>query len=68
MMEQLKPRREDGPTVAGPDATPTRVPERVGEFRIVREIGRGGMGVVYEAVHESLGPPRGAQASRRLRS
>ncbi len=30
-------------------------PERLGEFRIVREIGRGGMGIVYEAVQESLG-------------
>jgi serine/threonine protein kinase/WD40 repeat protein len=30
-------------------------PERLGDFRIVREIGRGGMGIVYEAVQESLG-------------
>ena len=29
--------------------------ERLGEFKIVREIGRGGMGVVFEAVQESLG-------------
>ncbi len=29
--------------------------ERLGENRIIREIGRGGMGIVYEAVQEPLG-------------
>jgi serine/threonine protein kinase/WD40 repeat protein len=31
------------------------IPERLGDFRIIREIGRGGMGIVYEAEQESLG-------------
>lgn len=30
------------------------VPDKLGDYRIVREIGRGGMGIVYEAVEESL--------------
>ena len=34
---------------------PETQPERLGDFLIEREIGRGGMGVVYLAVQESLG-------------
>ena len=30
-------------------------PDHLGDFRIIREIGRGGMGIVYEAEQESLG-------------
>jgi eukaryotic-like serine/threonine-protein kinase len=39
---------------AAPDGSGSPVRERLGEYRIVREIARGGMGVVYEAVQESL--------------
>lgn len=33
---------------------PQGVPSQIGEFRIIRELGRGGMGAVYEAVQNSL--------------
>ena len=37
------------------DEDSARPPKTIGDFRIVREIGRGGMGLVYEAEQISLG-------------
>jgi serine/threonine protein kinase/Flp pilus assembly protein TadD len=47
-------------SAAGAAASPGPLPEvcpagTLGDFRVVREVGRGGMGIVYEAVQVSLG-------------
>ncbi len=44
------------------------VPERLGDFRIVRQIARGGMGEIYEAVQEHLGRRVAVKVIRRGRA
>ena len=51
-IEQMAQRRQRDRGLA---ASPAKPVDHLGDFRIVREIGRGGMGIVYEAEQQSLG-------------
>jgi serine/threonine protein kinase/WD40 repeat protein len=55
LVERFKPTKHDPTGVpAAADRSSRHLPERLGDYRILRLIAFGGMGLVYEAEHETL--------------
>src|ERR1051326_8911513 len=54
-MVEIEQVKEDHHQAATPPAAPSAAAlQQLGDFRILREVGKGGMGIVYEAEQQSL--------------
>lgn len=64
MIEGLKLEASNGQANDGKDSELTGL-RQLGDYLLIREVGRGGMGIVFEAVHQSLGRRVAVKVMRR---
>ena len=62
-LDSVAPETMEKSTGISPSRTQTKTPDRIGPYRMLREIGEGGMGVVYEAEQEK---PLRSKVARKL--
>ncbi|QDV41373.1 Serine/threonine-protein kinase PrkC [Stieleria neptunia] len=76
LVEQVKLPEQDDATISSRSAAPSLSGKTLGDYQLVRELGQGGMGIVYEAEQISLGrrvaikvlpPNAGFSAHQKLR-
>ncbi len=54
-IEQVREDHREAAALGGAPPAPASALQQLGDFRILREVGKGGMGIVYEAEQVSLG-------------